>query len=46
LNEVVRIPFIEYLAVFLMAGLIALALWIVAKFRKPEAEFVKVEREP
>jgi hypothetical protein len=34
LNEIVRIPVIEYLLVFVMAGLIALGLWIAGRFRK------------
>ena len=33
LNEILRIPLIEYLAVFLMAGLIALGLWIAGRVR-------------
>ena len=35
LNEIVRIPVIEYLLVFVLAGLIALGLWIAGRFRKP-----------
>jgi hypothetical protein len=44
LNEIVRIPVIEYLLVFVLAGLIALGLWIAGRFRKqpsmarPESE--------
>lgn len=34
LNEIVRIPVIEYLLVFIMAGLIALGLWIGGRFHK------------
>ena len=34
LNEIIRIPVIEYLLVFVMAGLIALGLWIGQRFRK------------
>jgi hypothetical protein len=34
LNEILRIPLIEYLLVFVLAGLIALGLWIAAHFRK------------
>jgi hypothetical protein len=34
LNEIVRIPVIEYLLVFVLAGLIALGLWIGSRFFK------------
>ena len=34
LNEIIRIPMIEYLLVFVLAGLIALGLWMAAHFRK------------
>jgi hypothetical protein len=34
LNEIVRIPVIEYLLVFVLAGLIALGLWIAGRIRK------------
>lgn len=37
LNEIIRIPIIEYLVAFLMAGLVALGIWIVDRFRKPIA---------
>jgi hypothetical protein len=33
-NEIVRIPVIEYLLVFILAGLIALGLWIGGRFSK------------
>jgi hypothetical protein len=33
LNEIIRIPVIEYLAVFVLALLIGAALWIVGRFR-------------
>jgi hypothetical protein len=33
LNEIIRIPLIEYLAVFLLAGLIGGGLWIARKIR-------------
>ncbi len=33
MNEIIRIPLIEYLAVFLLAGLIAAGLWIARKFK-------------
>ena len=34
LNEIIRIPAIEYLLVFVLAGLIAMGLWIAGRFRK------------
>jgi hypothetical protein len=34
LNEIIRIPMIEYLLVFVLAGLIALGLWISGRSRK------------
>jgi hypothetical protein len=34
LNEIVRIPLIEYLLVFVLAGLIALGLWLAGALRK------------
>jgi hypothetical protein len=34
LNEVLRIPLIEYLLVFVLAGLVALGIWIADRFRK------------
>ncbi len=37
LNEIVRIPVIEYLLVFMMAGLIALGFWIAGSLRKKPA---------
>ncbi len=37
LNEIIRIPVIEYLLVFVLAGLIALGLWIAGRFRKAPA---------
>ncbi len=33
-NEIVRIPAIEYLLVFVLAGLIALGWWIGGRFSK------------
>lgn len=33
LNEIIRIPLIEYLAVFLLAGIIAFGLWIARRIR-------------
>lgn len=44
LNEIVRIPVIEYLVAFLMAGLVALGFWIADRFQKqPEVAPVPVE---
>ena len=37
LNEILRIPLIEYLAVFFMAGLIALGLWIAGHVKASKA---------
>ena len=34
LNEIIRIPLIEYLVAFLMAGLIALGIWIADRFKQ------------
>ena len=34
LNEILRIPLIEYLLVFVMAGLVALGLWIAGRIRR------------
>jgi hypothetical protein len=34
LNEVIRIPFIEYLVALLMAGLVALGIWIADRFKR------------
>jgi hypothetical protein len=34
LNEIVRIPLIEYLSTFALAGIFAIGLWLVKKFRK------------
>ncbi len=41
LNEIIRIPIIEYLVAFAIAGLIALGLWIAGRFQRlpvPAAE--------
>jgi hypothetical protein len=35
LNEIIRIPFIEYLAVFILAGLFTAGLWVARKLRGP-----------
>jgi hypothetical protein len=40
LNEIVRIPVIEYLLVFVLAGLVALGIWVADRFRKQPAEAV------
>ncbi len=37
LNEIIRIPMIEYLLVLVLAGLIALGLWMAARFRRVPA---------
>lgn len=34
LNEIIRIPMIEYLLVFVLAGVIALGFWIAGRFHK------------
>lgn len=34
INEIIRIPIIEYLLVFIMAGLISLGFWVAARFKK------------
>jgi hypothetical protein len=36
LNEIIRIPIIEYVVAFIMAGLVALGIWIADRFRKPQ----------
>jgi hypothetical protein len=38
INEVIRIPLIEYLLVFVLAGVISLGLWIAKRFRGVEPE--------
>ena len=38
LNEIVRIPLIEYLSTFALAGIFALGLWLARKIRKPALE--------
>ncbi len=37
-NEIVRIPIIEYLVAFIIAGLIALGFWIARFFGKPQGD--------
>jgi hypothetical protein len=34
LNEIVRIPIIEYLLVFVLAGLVGLGIWVTDRFRR------------
>ena len=36
LNEIIRIPLIEYLSALLLAGLLWLGMWIVRKFRREQ----------
>ena len=38
LNEIIRIPLIDYLAVLVLAGLIGLGLWLAGKYRQPPSE--------
>lgn len=38
INEIIRIPLIEYLLVFVLAGLISLGLWIAKRLRGVETE--------
>ncbi len=45
LNEIVRIPVIEYVLVFVLAGLVALGIWIADRFRKQPAEAVELISE-
>ena len=45
LNEIVRIPLIEYLLVFVLAGLVALGIWIADRLRKQPAAEVKLVSE-
>jgi len=45
INEIIRIPVIEYLAVFLMAGLVSLGLWIAGRFSKQQEGPVQVKSE-
>jgi hypothetical protein len=45
LNEIVRIPVIEYLLVFVLAGLVALGIWIADRFRKQPAPAVELISE-
>lgn len=36
LNEIIRVPLIEYLSALLLAGLLWLGMWIVRKFRREQ----------
>jgi len=36
LNEIIRIPFIEYLVAFILAGIVALGFWIADRFKTPD----------
>jgi hypothetical protein len=38
LNEIIRIPLIEYLVAFAVAGLIALGIWVADKLRQKRRE--------
>ena len=38
LNTIIRIPFIEYLIAFIMAGLIALGIWSADRFKKNNSQ--------
>ena len=37
-NEIIRIPAIEYLLVFMLASLIALGIWIADRRKNPDAQ--------
>lgn len=43
LNEIIRIPVIEYLVAFVMAGLVALGLWIAGRFKKPQPQLASAD---
>ena len=45
LNEVLRIPVIEYILVFVLAGLVALGIWIADRFRKQPVPSAKLISE-
>jgi hypothetical protein len=45
LNEIVRIPLIEYLLVFVLAGLVALGIWIADRFRRQPAQAARLISE-
>jgi hypothetical protein len=46
LNEIIRIPVIEYLLVFVMAGLIALGIWIAGLFRERPGTVQLISEKP
>jgi hypothetical protein len=45
LNEIIRIPVIEYLLVFVLAGLVALGIWIAGRLRKGAGNLQLVSEE-
>ncbi|MEJ5199935.1 MAG: hypothetical protein WHX53_13510 [Anaerolineae bacterium] len=45
LNEIIRIPLIEYLAVFVVAGLISGGLWVARRIRGYGSEITKQQPE-
>ena len=45
LNEILRIPLIEYLLVFVLAGVVAFGIWIADGFRKQPAAAVELISE-
>ena len=45
MNEIVRIPVIEYLLVFVLAGLVALGIWITDRFHKQPMSAVELISE-
>ena len=44
-NEIIRIPFIEYLAVFIMAGLISVGLWVADRAKNKDLKTVELKSE-
>jgi hypothetical protein len=45
LNEILRIPIIEYLLVFVLAGLVALGIWIADRFRRKPAAALLISEQ-
>jgi hypothetical protein len=45
LNEIIRIPLIEYLLVFVLAGLVALGIWITDRIKKAPTSAVELISE-
>lgn len=43
LNEIIRVPIIEYLAVFILAGIFWLGLWIAGKFRSEQEPTIALD---